>query len=742
MKGIDASVRQDSETELAAHAACRSGYKAPKSAVQNVRGRAGRTKRALAALFACTSLSTALLLQPSMAFAQAVETPTTPTNDDVISLDQVVVTAAGFEQTVRNAPASISVITREELEKGSFRDLTDALREVQGVAVTGVANEKDIYIRGLPGTYTLILVDGKRQSTRDARTNGNAGFEQSFIPPVTAIDRIEVVRGPMSSLYGSDAMGGVINIITRKVSNSWTTSITADGTLQQHERFGNSAQGSFYTSGPLIHRMLGLQLWGRGFGRAEDDFLSGITGAREGNIGGRLTFTPNENHDILLESGFTRIRRDASKWGTLEETANDTYNKNDRKYWSLSHEGRWGPTTSNFSIQQEWAERRSYTENPGTSAFTKNLRSPEIRNTIVDGKFTTPFDLLGNHTLVTGGQWTNATLTDQNPGRRTGIDETFSINQWALFAEDEWRLTDTFSLTNGLRMDHHEVYGAHYSPRSYAVWHATDNLTLKGGVSTGFRAPEIRQIAPGYAYTTGGAGCTYGPNGTCGVILADPNLQAETSTSYEIAALWDNLNGFTASATYFYTDFKDKISNALVLDDAGNPVRWSEDPNYRLWYNYNIDDAIIQGVELAASWRATEDISIRGSYTFTDSEQQTGDYAGFPLARTPRHMANARLDWNTPVNGLATWTQVNYHGSEIVGGARIGTNGTPVIINGMAGRRYDAYVTMDAGLTYNFTEKLALNAAIYNIFDKEIEPTDFNTVVEGRRLWVGMSATF
>ena len=696
----------------------------------------------IAALFACTSLSTALLLCPGAAVAQATDNAAASGNDEVISLDQVVVTAAGFEQSVKDAPASISVITREELEKGSFRDLTDALREVQGVSVTGAANEKDIFIRGLPGTYTLILVDGKRQSTRDARTNGNSGFEQSFIPPVTAIDRIEVVRGPMSSLYGSDAMGGVINIITRKVSDRWTGAFTADGTLQQHDYFGNSLQGSFYTSGPLIHRMLGLQLWGRGFGRNEDDFLSGNTGAREGNVGGRLTFTPNENHDIMLESGFTRIRRNASRWGTLEPTSNDTYNDNDRKYWSLSHEGRWGPTTSTFSIQQEWAERRSYTENPRTSAFAKNPRSPEIRNTTVDGKFTTPFDLLGNHTLVTGGQWFNASLTDQNPGRRTGIDETFTINQWALFAEDEWRLTDTFSLTNGLRMDHHEIYGAHFSPRSYAVWHATENLTLKGGVSTGFRAPEIRQIAPGYAYTTGGAGCTYGPNGTCGVILADPNLQAETSTSYEVAALWDNLNGFTASATYFYTDFKDKISNALVLDDAGNPVRWSEDPNYRLWYNYNIDDAIIQGVELAASWKATDEISIRGSYTFTDSEQQTGDFAGFPLARTPKHMANARLDWVTPVTGLSAWTSVNYHGSEIVGGARVGTNGTPVIINGAAGRKYDAYATMDAGFTYNFTEQLALNAAIYNIFDKEIEPTDYNTVVEGRRLWVGMSSSF
>jgi outer membrane receptor for ferrienterochelin and colicins len=713
------------------------------ASVQQTLGNTLAAKRRMGLmLLACTSLSTALLVTPTQVFAQATGVNAAAAKEDVIILDQIVVTASGFEQSVKDAPASISVITREELEKGSFRDLTDALREVQGVTVTGVANEKDIYIRGLPGSYTLILVDGKRQNTRDSRTNGNAGFEQSFIPPVAAIDRIEVVRGPMSSLYGSDAMGGVINIIMRKVTDQWTTTVTADGTLQQHDQFGNSVQGSIYTSGPLIHRKLGLQLWGRGFGREEDNLLSGITGAREGNIAGRLTFTPTENHDIMLESGFTRIRRNASKWGTLEPDSNDTYNHNDRKYWSLTHEGRWGPTTSNFSILQESAERRSYTENPRTSVFDKNARSPEIRNTIVDGKFTTPFEFFGGHTLVTGGQWFNAMLTDQNPGRRTGRDETFELNQWALFAEDEWRITDTFSWTNGLRMDHHEIYGSHYSPRSYGVWHATENLTVKGGISTGFRAPEIRQIAPGYAYTTGGGGCTYGPNGTCGVILANPNLEPETSTSYEVAALWDNLNGFTAGATFFYTDFRDKISNALVLDAAGNPVRWSEDPNYRLWYNYNIDDAVIQGLELAATWRATETVSFRGSYTFTDSEQRTGDLEGFPLARTPKHAANARLDWITPVAGLDTWLAVNYHGSEIVGGARIGSNGSPVIINGVAGRKFDAYATMDMGLSYDFTEQLTLNAAIYNVFDKEIEPTDYNTVVEGRRLWIGMSATF
>jgi outer membrane receptor for ferrienterochelin and colicins len=171
------------------------------ASVQQTLGNTLAAKRRMGLmLLACTSLSTALLVTPTQVFAQATGINAAAANEDVIILDQIVVTASGFEQSVKDAPASISVITREELEKGSFRDLTDALREVQGVTVTGVANEKDIYIRGLPGSYTLILVDGKRQNTRDSRTNGNAGFEQSFIPPVATIDRIEVVRGPMSSL--------------------------------------------------------------------------------------------------------------------------------------------------------------------------------------------------------------------------------------------------------------------------------------------------------------------------------------------------------------------------------------------------------------------------------------------------------------------------------------------------------------------------------------------------------------
>lgn len=674
----------------------------------------------------------ALVIAAAGARADNLAVSATPHDEGKIAT--VVVTAAGFEQQIADAPASISVITRAELEKRPFRDLTDALRDLEGVSITGSTNEKDILMRGLPGSYTLILVDGKRQSTRDARTNGNSGFEQSFIPPLEAIERIEVVRGPMSSLYGSDAMGGVINIITRKVAREWGGSLGFDTTLQEHSESGDAYQAQFYLDGPLRTDVLGLQIWGKQYKRDEDAILAGFTGAKDRDLTARLAFTPNANHTLMLEAGATDVRRTASGGNTLAATAANTYNKHKREHYALSHEGRWGAARSEISLQRESAQRWAYTQdNAGT--FVANARAPKIDNTVFDAKLSMP---LGAHLLVVGAQWNDAELTDQNPGRRNGVDEQFGVTQKALFAEDEWKLGERVSLTGGLRLDDHEIYGQQWTPRGYVVWHATDMMTIKGGVSKGFRAPDIRTIAPGYAYTTGGGGCTYGPNGTCGVIIGDPNLKAETSTNYEISAHLDNKRGWTGGATLFYTDFKDKVANALIYAAPGVPARWVDDPNYRLWYSYNIDNATIRGLELTARYKPSRALSVSANYTFTDSEQKGGDYAGYALTRTPKHAANLRADW-TVKRGLTLWSAASYHGKEINAAARTGSNGA-LIGNGV--RQYDDYTLVDAGLSYRVNRSVTLNAALYNIGDKQLDDLTYNTVGDGRRVWLGLNSSF
>ncbi len=130
-----------------------------------------------------------------------------------------VTTASGYQQKIEDAPASISVVTREQLETKAYRDVTDALKDVPGVLVTGGGSSSDISIRGMDAKYTMILIDGKRVDTRSTRPNSDgSGIEQGWLPPLPAIERIEVVRGPMSSLYGSDAMGG-LSILSLVVFN-------------------------------------------------------------------------------------------------------------------------------------------------------------------------------------------------------------------------------------------------------------------------------------------------------------------------------------------------------------------------------------------------------------------------------------------------------------------------------------------------------------------------------------------
>lgn len=179
---------------------------------------------------------------------------------------QVVTTATGFEQNITDAPASISVITAEELQKKSYSDVTDALKNVPGVYVNGGGTNQTISIRGMDSNYTLYLIDGKPMNDgRLLTTNGGvSGASVNFLPPIEAIERIEIIRGPASSLYGSDAMGGVINIITKKHSDKVEASIRTEYIkADKSNKVNNDSQNtSIYINAPLIDKLLSLQITG------------------------------------------------------------------------------------------------------------------------------------------------------------------------------------------------------------------------------------------------------------------------------------------------------------------------------------------------------------------------------------------------------------------------------------------------------------------------------------------------
>jgi len=185
---------------------------------------------------------------------------------DSDNIEHVVVTATGYEQKLTQAPASISVITAEDLKARSFTSLLDAVQFQEGIDI-GTTRDKtgqgSVSMRGLTGEYTLLLIDGRRQNNHgDIYPNNFGGNAFNHMPPLDTIERIEVIRGPASTLYGADALGGVINVITKKHRSEWGGNITFGRSLQTNNDFGNDITTDFSVTGPLIDNVLSLGIRG------------------------------------------------------------------------------------------------------------------------------------------------------------------------------------------------------------------------------------------------------------------------------------------------------------------------------------------------------------------------------------------------------------------------------------------------------------------------------------------------
>jgi outer membrane receptor for ferrienterochelin and colicins len=278
-----------------------------------------------------------------------------------------------------------------------------------------------------------------------------------MLPPLESIERIEVVRGPMSSLYGSDAMGGVVNVITRRIATEWRGSMRVNGTMQLGPDYGNFADGNFYLSGPVTGG-IGFQLQGSLNRRTEDKVIGGTPERKDESLAGKIGFSAGADHDFLVEGGYYRQKTIATAGKTVEVTSTvaagtlDTQTQ-ERYVASLSHQGRWGFATSDSYVQYEDA---------------KNIESDKrIKNTVAQSIWSVP---LPSNMLSLGAFFRNEDLSDTTGNLLSGSTTTGATRaNWAVFAENELTVFDNFHLTGGLRLDKDEQYGSHWTPRIYAV---------------------------------------------------------------------------------------------------------------------------------------------------------------------------------------------------------------------------------------------------------------------------------
>lgn len=640
---------------------------------------------------------------------------------ELIQLDQVVVTAGGFEQDIKEAPASVSVIDNKKLSQGVFKSLHNIANKVPGVSVVGGEDgpASGISIRGMQSSQTLILIDGKRVSSSAANPKGGAGdMNSNFIPPVDAIERVEIIRGPMSSLYGSDAVGGVINIITKKSINKFSGSVGFSYLLQNHNGIGDHKQMDFYLNSPILDDKLAIQLWGYKKLRDEDEYKGGYQQSDKKSLSAKIWIAPDEHNKFYLlgSKDMHDYSRTVGKTATLK--TNKLINKYDydRYSYAVGYLGDFDIINADISYTYDHTQR--------TSLFD-SLSPATVKNNNFNSKFST---FLDSHTLTLGydfsKQAVKTTFIVSNAlksGLKTPAE--YSMKEHALFLEDEWEiLRDTLYMTFGGRWTHNQYFGSHFSPRIYAVYNINDSWTIKGGVATGYKSPDINQISPEVGTIQGGWRI---------VDFGNKDLEPEKSTTYEIAAYYDNGSDFRANLTLFKNEFKNKI-----LDTDGSNLNkipaysgCTGAPHVKCpgWGTYfNIDGADVWGIELGGDYDITQNLNLSASYTYNNSKIKTGNPVistpkgdvsfdqttlsrldGKSLTATPEHKANIMIAYE-PINNISAFIGANYE-SELTSvkfgpGNKVSENNKKLF-------------TTDIGVNWSVNDNLSLSFTTYNIFD-------------------------
>ncbi|WP_418187273.1 TonB-dependent receptor domain-containing protein [Aliarcobacter lanthieri] len=692
--------------------------------------------------------------------------------NETTKLDAVqVVTAGGYEQNIADAAASISVITATELEKKSYSDVTDALKNVPGINVQGNGSRKTISIRGMGSEYTLFLIDGKPVNSSEAYAirGGIPESQVNYMPPLEAIERIEIIRGPASSLYGSDAIGGVINVITKKHQDKATASIRTEYLKAASSNKVNNATSntSVYVNAPIIEKILSFQLNASlmDTSEAEHNVLGADAKFEKKSVGGKLIYSIDENNTISggysynIQERTHNPGKSISQYTTGRGTNTDGFTMDGNGYvynnsgkqvgWDGSATSMGTTTTYNYTTDNTKSntkiERTNYNldHQAKYDKFSINsyLTHEKDKSSTQDTEFKT-FSantqgtyFFDTNSLSIGLNYKKEKLSDNtsNAAKPDGSKLTeMERYQWALFAEDTWQVTDDLALTLSGRYDDNEKFGSEFSPKAYAVYSLTDNLNLKGGITSGYKAPSLRASSDDFATASMG-----------GDMIGNPDLKPEKSVNYEAGLAYDNSDlGLGASLMLFQIDFKDKLMRTDLVCAKNTPCTYNgkDYPASSNGYTAykNVDDAESKGIELTTSYDILENLKYRHSYTYNKTKQKSGSDKGEPFTDSPKHMFNAGLDWDV-TSKLLLWTQVNYSGK---------TTGNVPQGGGDLGLEKKAYTLVDLGGVYNYDKKLQFLAGIYNVANRtnDIVESDVNRTnernLDGRRFSVAMNMKF
>ncbi len=545
------------------------------------------------------------LLSSTYVFAQEAE------------LREIVVTASKTEEDIKDVPASVEVITRQQLEARGAIKLNDILRLATGVyQYTGLTRDNSaVSIRGFDNKQSLILIDGRRLSGEPTGV-----FEIDRIT-VEDIERIEIVRGPVSALYGSDALGGVINIITRTSEKPF---------FQFHPQFGTYRGDGNRTT---ISGIAGSGDLGRFnvilsglYQRQKPLIVNNDTTLDDGDlkrVSMKTHYSFSKSTKLMFDGSYTKelVRLQTETMGQINSSRYDNY----RYDLSLALDHR-SDLVDLFvrgytSVYNKDYEQRNKKTGALTDFYPAERKTPtvEIRATK---------ELLKGHVTTLGAEYRSdyyrgakvttgeGTYSETREGlTRSGSEKT--IGYWAVYLQDEWIIDNSLILVPALRYDDSDKFSSNISPRLGVTYKVYPNLRLKANIGQAFRSPNVEEL---YQFFTTRMARFWNS------VRGNPNLKPEKSTSYELA-LEAETGKFRGRTALFYNDVKDLIKNVLT---GGKGT--ATDP--QVFVSQNISKARIQGFEIESGVEITKGLDLRASYTYLDAKSKTDDK---PLTLRPKH---------------------------------------------------------------------------------------------------------
>lgn len=622
-------------------------------------------------------------------------------------LRDVIVTAK-TQKSALDTAGSFSVITEKDIKKTGASSIKEVLEGVvglnMGVNDASMGGRQNISIRGTNSKDTLILVDGEKISGSDAQI-GHSDFQYNWIP-LNAIAKIEIIRGPMSAMYGSSAIGGIVNIITKKPGEETQGDITLETGYASREG-GKNLDFSISGGGKVNDK---FSIIGYANSKTmEPENVDGITeveGKKVKNLMLKAWYDIDQTQQITAFVISGREKRKTHEF-------NEQYDIK-KAHYSIGYKKDFDDINLNVKYYSNASDTHTQVKK---FKFTHEMHEDTFNAELKIASFDNNFILLG-------GEYKEEKYRKKYPDPADDATKGFedSIKYTSVYLQDEIEIGSNTILTLGARYDKHEKFGGELSPKANLVYKLSDNSRLKAGYGHGFSAPTLTQNSDDYSVAIpvefknfGGAPSLFRK------FHGNDDLKPEKSDTYELGYDYEK-DKLAFKATYFHTELTDLIDD-LYTEETSNGS-WFMPMTYKHYRYSNIGKARIDGVELEFTQNEIFDmIDFNLNYTFLDTENKDTKEE---LFNRPAHTANLKLSVDLPWE-IGSDFRVNYVGEQTAAD----------------GETMDAYTTLGLQFSKEYIEDLTLRAGVENLSNvKSIGDGNNIIYIRGRYVYAKLNYAF